>query len=1793
MKDTTSDKGIYNVNRLTYIEPNEFASYYNLKNDDIDFRGLSWNPEDLSISVDLQVIIPNRADKGQVNYTTKIDDVVIHSNGSTPLANYISYFGGTKLSSNEKDKSYLTDNYTNISFGEMKDGKYVDKESLGISSIDINFDAHFFPIVTINFTDVRGSSLFMPSEYNFDKSVGLVDDNSTDSVQSFFSALFHFPYPRFLLSVKGFYGNKVTFQLAVSDFKSALKSETGDYDITVQFIGYVYGLYTDLPLNLVLASPYFNEEYWQNKVDDGTFKYISSNGGVGNEILPYVKFITLVNQKDINTEALGNNTNVKNFLAKKNEIKSLERLLNIHNRLSKDRTCFITKTFEGCIGNKCVFMYKTVDEYFTLNDNLSKEYYDEIRDYLNTFDDSYYLNPAINPYYKNLLTAVGGNVNLIKDDTKYEYLDKFKIFNGIKISEYFDVDEATGKINAVKDRFKTETEGDDVLKEQYTDVDFVNVDKTLMPSVYAGLVINHYDYSNFLTAEIENLRIELTREENEIVEDLGKVFEDIIGFSPTVENFYRMLFAHIDCFMNYFYRKVLDKITDATKKGERTINYLGIPIENLDMPKSLIGSNDANKNEFSVFPFPGYFNEKLDLNGTRMVAMFPGESPSQNFRNIREVSCVDEILKGTELLGVKMNEFLANQNSDNNDYAGIGDTMLSILSVLYGGVNPWSDFKFDSQDDTLNIYKALFFYMTQLVAEKRIGLNTDENGWVKGEYIDRQVDAFLNSGVQLTDSLKNAIKHYGNNTEALRRNVMSHDGEKEYKLYDFRYDRNDTDNIHVYDEYNKNILLTPNSSILIKPNSDLTDEEKTKYNAVGIGEEKDCIGSNNTISLPNGTSVEYDTLKGWNSQLYQIGNGTEYLGGELKLGVSCVSLLKDNTDVYNLNDGVQVQFVAHNGNAVVFWWTPSDGEVTLNVFNEDNNIYNNLSRYYNNGIKEKHIFFVGTKQYSMEQIQDPYRLTPQPSYDKYSARNIFSGVKEFYDKRGNKKENTGYDEYKPLMETKRFDVGADVTTADKQYAFATYFLSLLCGGTKEKGALGKILDVLGAKTSFTALRKVDLLYLGGSLYFATCFENSKWNEGQTEKKIAELTFNGELGSGLLGDIYKKDKQTLYSITSFMDGGTINKLGQSLIDNFKEWCDNELFGGKQMYNKLSGGGDASEYFTLSGFMSNANGYTDVQGYTKTSECSKWLTDLAYSYEFIYVLGTKDNKDIKLSKTKEIYPFLKKLADKIKEEEENATNNTQNNSITTSDDNEIEVKRALYYTLKNLYDKWLCGYCYDEFKLNKPDEDLEFRKQRFCQSISEKPGKKVKTSEYNNFVYVDQFFNDISSHYMMDVDTISSKLVDIYTGNKNLDIYSFMSFMAEKNNLMLIALPVYNNMYNAKSIASVFTPNTLYNINNYDNSNGIGTTYVVMHASEVSHQSELYQGYEYCRDYPDLAGVGLNQQPVDIKLFNVSGADDNTKLNYNVSAFAVSYSKQNQMYFKKINVNMDNPKMTDEAIRNVLVLSEGGSQSDINQPITIGQNIYSIYSNRSYTCTVEMMGCANITPLMYFQLNNIPMFRGLYMIISVKHSIKAGDMTTVFTGVRVSRYSLPDLSRAILNSNIFGELESGNAWKDGRDISGGSVGSGKRLEVATKLGFNDHPTKDECKARMKTIELTAYPGTSITVHEDLVNEVQNIFNELHQLNVTNLTVGGYCYRKINNPSQPNSNILSLHSLGCAIDINPALNPFVKNGKPLATGDDTTAGKIRTLNSPIVQVFEKYGWGWGGTYGDYMHFSKADGK
>ena len=72
------------------------------------------------------------------------------------------------------------------------------------------------------------------------------------------------------------------------------------------------------------------------------------------------------------------------------------------------------------------------------------------------------------------------------------------------------------------------------------------------------------------------------------------------------------------------------------------------------------------------------------------------------------------------------------------------------------------------------------------------------------------------------------------------------------------------------------------------------------------------------------------------------------------------------------------------------------------------------------------------------------------------------------------------------------------------------------------------------------------------------------------------------------------------------------------------------------------------------------------------------------------------------------------------------------------------------------------------------------------------------------------------------------------------------------------------------------------------------------------------------------------------------------------------------------------------------------------------------------------------------------------------------------------------------------------------------------------------------------------------------------------------------------------LSSHACGRAIDINPALNPYVKGDTVLPRGAryDTHAAGTLTADHPVVQAFKERGWQWGGDWTslrDYQHFER----
>jgi hypothetical protein len=132
--------------------------------------------------------------------------------------------------------------------------------------------------------------------------------------------------------------------------------------------------------------------------------------------------------------------------------------------------------------------------------------------------------------------------------------------------------------------------------------------------------------------------------------------------------------------------------------------------------------------------------------------------------------------------------------------------------------------------------------------------------------------------------------------------------------------------------------------------------------------------------------------------------------------------------------------------------------------------------------------------------------------------------------------------------------------------------------------------------------------------------------------------------------------------------------------------------------------------------------------------------------------------------------------------------------------------------------------------------------------------------------------------------------------------------------------------------------------------------------------------------------------------------------------------------------------------------------------------------------------------------------------------------------------------------------------------------------------------------------------LVVHKDIVLDMIEIFELIRESRfpigkVIPISKYGWSDEKSmqdNNTSAFNyrfisgSRVISNHAAGLAIDINPALNPYIKNGDSLPENciyDTTKAGTILS-DSELVKEFKRRGWQWGGDWKslkDYQHFEK----
>lgn len=139
-----------------------------------------------------------------------------------------------------------------------------DNGLLGITSINVRVGMSFIPSVTIQLEDVQGRALFQ------------LGDNSP------YAAFFNLPYPPFYLTLKGYYGQAIRYQLNLEKFNARFNSFSGNYQVDLEFKGYKFNILNEILVGHLLATPHMYSTRYDLSVNPnptlGQVKQQSVNG---------------------------------------------------------------------------------------------------------------------------------------------------------------------------------------------------------------------------------------------------------------------------------------------------------------------------------------------------------------------------------------------------------------------------------------------------------------------------------------------------------------------------------------------------------------------------------------------------------------------------------------------------------------------------------------------------------------------------------------------------------------------------------------------------------------------------------------------------------------------------------------------------------------------------------------------------------------------------------------------------------------------------------------------------------------------------------------------------------------------------------------------------------------------------------------------------------------------------------------------------------------------------------------------------------------------------------------------------------------------------------------------------------------------------------------------------------------------------------------------------------------------------------------------------------------------------
>lgn len=541
-------------------------------------------------------------------------------------------------------------------------GNNVDTQLLLISQISVDIDLAGFPKVSIELEDIRGRALFEKGE------------------NSPYSVFFNYPYPIFYLTLKGYFGKAIKYQLSLRKFNARFDTGSGNFKISLEFFAYKYNVLTSLQMKHLLALPYMykqkykitptntsNAQSAQNSVGNTNGNVLEKNISKGlqkiNEVYSEYKSKGLIpeNFPELTIQQLITRLeNLEKNIANTFTLADLSPLTDADNY--KDILINYQKDVYSAVGSSWFHTYLDTKNYFIVKNTGRKIYT------FNKFTREKGLRDAAISKLQSLIDGYNKQLSENKTFGKpggYDIQGKKNqatIENNIDYNDFIpnpqvkpdDIDYDETFYQRTKKKPSQDLTGYTQFRaEIQTVLNSVEIDEDLNLKYHWY----YFEGKDSFDSQIQIMFNQLAAKVDEIKTLLSKILSERlekndggIGFKPILRNVLAVFLASAEAFLRLMC-DVHSAAWDQRETKERVNAILddNKTVQSVDAKDSVTINN---KNLIPIYPWPQYFVETNDDKGEKYVLAYPGDSKVISktkgylYNVWPEIEFVEEYIKG-------------------------------------------------------------------------------------------------------------------------------------------------------------------------------------------------------------------------------------------------------------------------------------------------------------------------------------------------------------------------------------------------------------------------------------------------------------------------------------------------------------------------------------------------------------------------------------------------------------------------------------------------------------------------------------------------------------------------------------------------------------------------------------------------------------------------------------------------------------------------------------------------------------------------------------------------------------------------------------------------------------------------------------------------------------------------------------------------------------------------------------------------------------------------------------------